>query len=97
MAKLAMDGGTRVAPQGLKQKWPIYGELEERMLLETLRAGIWCSFLTAEGMVARARKAFAEFVGTKYAMCDSSGTDAIHVALRAGEIHEGAGGGRHSC
>ena len=39
MSKLAINGGTKVAPDGLKTTWPIFGDLEEKYVLETLRSG----------------------------------------------------------
>jgi dTDP-4-amino-4,6-dideoxygalactose transaminase len=89
MAKLALKGGTPVAPQGLKVRWPIIDELDEKMLLDTLRSGNWCSIFNPGGMVHKAEEAFAKFVGTKFAMCVGNGTDAILVALRAAGIGPG--------
>jgi len=86
MAKLAAKGGTPIAPNGLKAPWPIYDELEEKMLIETLRSGNWCSLWNPGGPVRRAEEAFAKFVGTKYAMMVNNGTDAIYVALRAAGV-----------
>ena len=83
MSKLAINGGTKVAPDGLKTTWPIFDDLEEKYVLETLRSGRWCSMGYSEGMVAQAERAFAEFIGTKYAMAVPSGTAALEVGFRA--------------
>jgi dTDP-4-amino-4,6-dideoxygalactose transaminase len=83
MSKLAIKGGTPVAPEGLKTTWPVYGELEEQYLLQTLHSGHWCSLGQKESMVSQAEKEFARFIGTKYAMCVPSGTDALLLALRS--------------
>ncbi len=82
MSKLAIKGGTPVAPGGLKIHWPIYGELEEKHLLETLHSGRWCSMGRGDSMVAKAEAQFAEFIGTKYATCVPTGTDALTLALK---------------
>ena len=83
MPKLAIKGGAPVAPGGLKTTWPIYGELERELLLETLHSGKWCCAGREDGMVAKAEKEFAKFIGTKYAMAVPTGTDALALAFRS--------------
>ena len=82
-SKLAVNGGTPVAPNGLKGTWPVYGELEEKLVLETLRSGQWCSMGLSDGMVANAERKFAEFIGTKHAMAVPTGTDALTLAFNS--------------
>lgn len=88
-SKLAINGGTPVAPDGLKGEWPIFDESEEKLLLEVLRSGNWCCMGRADGMVARAERKFAEFIGTKHAMCVPTGTDALTLAFNAIGIEPG--------
>jgi len=82
-SKLAINGGNPVAPNGLKTTWPIFDDMEEKLILETLRSGQWCSMGLGDGMVANAQKKFAEFIGTKYAMAVPTGTDALTLAFNS--------------
>jgi len=90
MAKLAMNGGSPIAPEGkFEANWPIYGEAEKTALIEVLESGKWCSMGLTEGRIARFEKAFAEYIGTRYAMAVPTGTDALELAFRACEIEPG--------
>ena len=89
MAKLAINGGKPVSPGGIKPGWPIYDSSEKKALIEVLESGRWCNRGNPDGKVAQAEKAFAEFVGTKYAKAVSSGTTALELALRACDISYG--------
>lgn len=89
MAKLAINGGTPVAPDGMGSQWPIFGKLEEKYLLESLRSGAWCCMGWDGSMAARAARKFAEFIGTKYAMTVPTGTAALEVAMRACDVGPG--------
>jgi perosamine synthetase len=77
--KLAINGGTPVLSQGSIQKWPPVDELDEKMVLESLRGdnhafGPNCSALETE---------FAEWNGNDYAITTNSGTAALHMGLFA--------------
>lgn len=80
MDKLASEGGppTRTVPF---PSWPVWDEREERLLLEVLRSGQWG--ILDGGKVARFQERFAEFQGAKHALCVTSGTTALEVAMRA--------------
>jgi len=82
-SKLAINGGAPVAPNGLEARWPIYDELEEKLVLETLHSGAWCCMGRSDSMVAKAERKFAEFIGTKYATAVPTGTDALTLAFRS--------------
>ena len=43
MAKLAINGGAPIAPDGLKTRWPITDDTDRKALLEVLDSGKWCS------------------------------------------------------
>ena len=89
MAKLAINGGKPVISGGIKPEWPIYDNTEKKALIEVLESGRWCNRGNPEGKVAQAEKAFAGFIGTKYAKAVSSGTTALEVAIRACDISYG--------
>ncbi len=89
MAKLAINGGTPAATDWVPTRWPIFDDTEKEGLIEVLESGSWCSMGHSEGKVAQFERAYAEFTGTKYAMCVPTGTDAIELAFRACNIEPG--------
>jgi perosamine synthetase len=64
---------------------PVLGEAEERAVLEVLRSGQ----LSLGPRVPEFERAFAERVGARHASAVSSGTAALHLALRAVGVSEG--------
>ena len=95
MAKLAIKGGKPTISEGLKIKWPIFGEADEKALIEVLKSDHWCScgylFKNAqlESKVAKFEREFAKWNGTNYAIATNSGTSALVLALKAGGIEAG--------
>lgn len=93
MAQLAVKGGERVLASGPKVKWPIFDERDKEALIEVLESGLWCSagfyFMDRESKVSQFEKAFAKWVGTKYAIANNSGTSALVLALKAAGIEAG--------
>ncbi len=94
MAKLAINGGTPVAPDGLKTRWPIIDDTDRRGLMEVLESGKWCSVGFAfdnplDSKVAQFEKAWAEWVGTKHAVAVTNGTASLTLALKAAGIEAG--------
>ena len=94
MAKLAIAGGTPVAPGGLKVQWPIIDESDRRLLLEVLESGKWCSAhwyfeRPLDSKVALFEHQFAKWVGTKHCIAVTNGTAALTLALRAAGIEAG--------
>jgi len=86
MEALAIQGGTPVRTKPWPE-WPIYGEEEERLLLEVLRSGKW-------GGVGRIKlpeleEKFAAFHDAKYAVATVNGTIGITVALKAAGVKPG--------
>lgn len=77
---LAVNGGvpTRTRPW---PSWPVFGEEEERELLDTLRSGTW--WRVDGTRVAEFEAAFARFHDSTYGCCVTSGTAALEVSLRA--------------
>jgi dTDP-4-amino-4,6-dideoxygalactose transaminase len=64
---------------------PVLGEHEERLVLEVLRSGR----LSLGPRVAAFEQAFAQRVGAAFASAVSSGTAALHLALRAVGVSDG--------
>ncbi|MFH1789420.1 MAG: DegT/DnrJ/EryC1/StrS aminotransferase family protein [Candidatus Altiarchaeota archaeon] len=63
---------------------PFLGEEEKKAVAQVIESGV-----IAEGpKVAEFEKAFAKYVGTKYAVATSTGTSALHLALLAAGVKE---------
>jgi dTDP-4-amino-4,6-dideoxygalactose transaminase len=80
MSKLAIDGGQPVRTVPFPS-WPIWDEREEELLLQVLHSGNWG--ILSGGQVAAFEEAFADFQGANHALCVTSGTSALEVAVRA--------------
>jgi dTDP-4-amino-4,6-dideoxygalactose transaminase len=80
MTKLAIEGGqpVRTLPY---PAWPIWDNREEKLLLEVLHSGRWG--ILDGSKVAAFEKGFADYVGAEHALCVTSGTSALEVAMRA--------------
>jgi len=82
MSKLAIKGGKplRNAKTNPWPKWPVWDNKEEKGLLEVLRSGVW----SYNGPKEREfNKAFAKFIGAKYALSIANGTVTLQLALEA--------------
>jgi dTDP-4-amino-4,6-dideoxygalactose transaminase len=97
MNELAHLGGTPTRQKPFTA-WPVYGEGEERALLEVLHSGQWwsgnLSYLmpTAEQKPSQAmlfERQFAEFHGVRYGLACSSGTAALELVLKAAGVGPG--------
>jgi dTDP-4-amino-4,6-dideoxygalactose transaminase len=64
---------------------PVLGEAEEQAVIDVLRSGA----LSLGPRVPEFERAFAERVGARHASAVSSGTAALHLALRAVGVSEG--------
>jgi len=82
MTKLAINGGLPV--KDIKTNpwpaWPVWGKEEEKSLIEVLNSGIWSYNGPKE---TEFNRLFAEFTGTKYAVCTVNGTVTLQLALEA--------------
>ncbi len=65
---------------------PVLGKEEISSVVSVLKSGA----LAQGKMVEQFEKDFAEYIGTKHAIATSSGTTALHLALLAAGIKEGA-------
>jgi perosamine synthetase len=79
-AKPAILGGTPVRTASWP-KWPVMGETEDKLILETVRSGRWNR---SGGKQVRAfESAFANRSGTKHCVATNSGTSALFACLGA--------------
>jgi len=78
--KLAIDGGQPMRTLPFPS-WPVWDKREEELLLEVLHSGRWG--ISNGDKVTTFEKKFAEFQGAEHAVCVTSGTAALEVALRA--------------
>ena len=82
MTKLAINGGYPI--RDIKKNpwpaWPVWGKEEEIALIKVLNSGIW----SYNGPKEREfNRLFAEYTGTKYAICTVNGTVTLQLALEA--------------
>jgi dTDP-4-amino-4,6-dideoxygalactose transaminase len=88
MAKLAINGGEKTITRSLGKRWPIWGELEEKALLEVLNSGRWWG--GGEGSkVWEFEDTFSEYHNAKYGVATSSGTQALLNALKGANVEPG--------
>jgi L-glutamine:2-deoxy-scyllo-inosose/3-amino-2,3-dideoxy-scyllo-inosose aminotransferase len=82
MSRLAFNGGTPV--RNVKRhpwpRWPVWDKRDERALLAVLRSGVWSYNGPAE---RRFNEAFAEYIGSRYALAIANGTMTLQLALEA--------------
>lgn len=88
MSRLALKGGspTRDVKANPWPRWPVWDEREEEALIDVLRSGVWSYNGPRERQFNRA---FAEFIGTRYALSAANGTVTLQLALEACEIGHG--------
>ena len=84
--QLAIDGGAPVRTTPF-HPWPVFGEAEERNLLEVLHSGKW-GVLTGTKVTDFEQK-FSAYQGAKFGICVPNGTLALEMALRAMGIGPG--------
>lgn len=82
-ATLALLGGTPIRRRPFPS-WPVFGEAEERRLIDALRSGAWGRLDGTE--VARFEERFAAAHGCRHAIAVTNGTVALRIALLAAGI-----------
>lgn len=82
MSKLAIKGGrpVRDVKKNPWPKWPISNKKQQKGLIEVLQSGVWSYNGPKE---AQFNKAFAKFIGTRYALSVANGTVSLQLALEA--------------
>jgi len=81
--KLAILGGTPVAPAKVWPEWPYVDEKVVEEVVKTTRSGIWCRIQSPNGTVPTFEKEFAKLVGTNTSVTTGSGTQALNTAVEA--------------
>lgn len=91
MEKLAKDGGEKAVkgrlPHFLERSGRTFGEEEERLVIEALRAG--CLSRNGGQFVKRLEAGFARALGVQHAVACSSGTASVHLAVAALDLEPG--------
>ena len=85
MDRLAIHGGTPVRTEPFP-RWPVWGEEEEKALLEVLHSGQWG---IGGEKTLEFERAFARFQDARYGVSCTNGTAALEIALRAAGIGPG--------
>jgi dTDP-4-amino-4,6-dideoxygalactose transaminase len=83
---LAIHGGTPVRTEPFPA-WPVFGDQEERALIEVLRSGKWGKIAGAE--VVRFERRFAQYHQARHGVAVVNGTTGLRLALLAMEIEAG--------
>src|SRR5665648_16484 len=81
--KLAILGGTPVAPSKVWPDWPYVDERVVEEIVKTTRSGIWCRIQSPNGTVPTFEKEFAKLMGTRTSVCTGSGTQSLNTAVEA--------------
>jgi len=81
--KLAILGGTPVAPDKVWPDWPYVDEKVVEEIVKTTRSGIWCRIQSPNGTVPTFEKEFARLMGTKTSVTTGSGTQSLNTAVEA--------------
>jgi dTDP-4-amino-4,6-dideoxygalactose transaminase len=84
MDKLAVLGGQPIRTKPFPS-WPIWDKKDEEAVLPVLRSGVW----SRNDVVTEAEEKFADFMGSKYCLLTTNGTNSLFTALHA----LGVGGG----
>jgi perosamine synthetase len=81
--KLAILGGTPVAPEKVWPEWPYVDERMVEEIVKTTRSGIWCRIQSANGTVPTFEKEFARLMGIKTSVTTGSGTQSLNTCVEA--------------
>ncbi len=78
--KLALFGGERAVTAGEPDRWPVLGDEEIALVTELMREGE-ISITTGTGIIGEFERAFADYIGVRYALVHCNGTSALHAGL----------------
>ncbi len=94
MGELAINGGCKVVPSGLIKPWPQVTDADRQAVMAALDEAVpWrYPFPSTRAL----EHAWAQFVGTKYALACNSGTAALLTANRLTPPGTGRDGGRRT-
>jgi perosamine synthetase len=85
--KLAIHGGPRTVPPGLKKLWPEITQEDKEAVLAVLERSVLTGVHGPE--VTALEQAWATFTGSSHSLCFNSGTAALHAALYAAGVGPG--------
>jgi perosamine synthetase len=84
--KPAILGGAKTHPQPFPS-WPVFDQIEERALLETLRSGKW---YRGNGQRVKAfEQAYTQLTGARFCLATANGTSALFTCLNAAGVEPG--------
>ena len=86
--RLAINGGARAVPEGLKRRWPDITQADKDAVMAVLDRNV----LTGQDHgpeAAALQEDWADFTGSKHALTFNSGTAALHTALFAAGVQPG--------
>jgi perosamine synthetase len=90
---LAILGGKPAVDKSQKVNWPIVTDADKQAVMKVLDEGPLWALGGDDGLIAPEmiglEQAFAEFVGTKYALACNGGTAALHMAVAAAGVGPG--------
>ena len=81
--KLAILGGTPVAPEKQWPEWPYVDEKMVDAIVKTTRSRIWCRIQSSTGTVPTFEKEFANLMESRLCVCTGSGTQALSTCVEA--------------
>jgi perosamine synthetase len=82
----AILGGTKAHPTPFPS-WPVFDQIEERAMLDTLRGGKW--YRGNGKSVARFEEAYGQLTGARTCLATANGTSALITSLNAMGIEPG--------
>lgn len=85
--RLAIHGGPRTVPEGLKKRWPEITQEDKEAILAVLDRGILSGVHGPEATALEHE--WAAFTGSKHVLSFNSGTAALHSALFAAGVGPG--------
>lgn len=85
--RLAIHGGPRTVPDGLKKTWPEITQEDKDAVLAVLERGVLSGVHGPEATALE--REWAEFTGSRYVLSFNSGTAALHSALFAAGVGPG--------
>ena len=81
--KLAILGGTPVAPDKVWPSWPYIDDRVVEEVVNTTRSGIWCRIQSPDNKVQKFENEFAKLMGTRYSVSTGSGTQSLNTCVEA--------------
>lgn len=84
---LALDGGTRLVPEGAVAPWPHIVDEDRKAVLDALDSAT--PWHWPMGAVEELEQAWAEYTGMPYVLAANSGTAALHMAIAAAGVEPG--------